>query len=302
MERLRKPKWLTSRKVGEKNAVMIAKLLRQYNLYTVCEEAKCPNRGECFSRGTATFMILGERCTRNCTFCAVDKTAKLLPPDEKAPQKIAELSKKLNLKHVVVTTVTRDDLPDGGASQFVAVINEIKKTCGNNTSVEVLTSDLKGNKNAIKSIVDAKPDVYNHNIETTPRLYPKVRPMAIYKRSLDVLQYVKTVAPDMLTKSGFMVGLGETETEVYKMLNDLMEIKVDIVTIGQYMQPSSKHYPVYEYVHPDIFEKYKSYAEKVGFKIVESAPLVRSSYQAEKARNLLKKGVYYANHNNSTSF
>jgi len=290
MERLiKKPKWLKSQKLGAKRAVEVEKLLKKYQLYTVCEEAKCPNRGECFNRGTATFMILGERCTRNCTFCAVDKTSKLLPPDPEEPERLAELSKKLNLKHVVVTTVTRDDLEDGGAFQFVKVIEKIREKCNDDVTLEVLTSDLKGDKEAVKKIVDAKPDVYNHNIETCKRLYPKVRPMAKYERSLELLRFVKQIDNEMLTKSGFMVGLGETEEEVYQMLDDLRKNNVDIVTIGQYMQPSIKHYPVHEYVHPKVFEKYKEYAINVGFKIVESAPLVRSSYQAEKARELLKK-------------
>ncbi len=286
---IRKPKWLKSKKLGSKRAVEIEKLLKKYALYTVCEEAKCPNRGECFNRGTATFMILGERCTRNCTFCAVDKTSKLLPPDPDEPNRIAKLANELKLKHIVVTTVTRDDLPDGGAFQFVNVINQIRKQCDSDVTIEVLTSDLKGDKDAIKSIVDAKPDVFNHNVETCRRLYPKVRPMADYNRSLELLKYVKDLNSDMLTKSGFMVGLGESEKEVFEILDDLRENDVDIVTIGQYMQPTYDHYPVYEYVKPEQFDKYREYAIDAGFKIVESAPLVRSSYQAERARKLLKK-------------
>lgn len=287
---LRKPKWLTSSKVGSKRACQVTKYLREYNLNTVCEDAKCPNRGECFDNGTATFMILGETCTRNCTFCAVDKTRKnLLPADLKEPQAIAELSAKLGLKHLVVTTVTRDDLPDGGASQFVKVIHEVRKQCAKDVSIEVLISDLEGNLDALKTIVEAGPDVLNHNVETIARLYDTVRPMANYQQSLNVLKQAKKIDPEILTKSGFMVGLGESQDEVLELMRDLRQADVNIITIGQYLMPSRKHFQVVEYVHPDVFDFYRIEGERMGFDIVESSPLVRSSYHAEKARKLLRK-------------
>lgn len=286
---IRKPDWLKSNKLGAGKAAEIRKKLKKLGLHTVCDSARCPNRGECFERKTATFMILGETCTRNCTFCAVDKTKKLLPPDETEPQKIADLALELGLKHVVITTVTRDDLPDGGASHFVKVIKAIKATCGNNVTVEVLTSDLKGNKADIELIVNAKPDVFNHNIETIQKFYAKARAMADYKRSLDFLAYVKQLDENMLTKSGFMVGLGETIDEVKQLLQDLKKANVDIVTIGQYMAPTGKHLELKEYIKPEVFKLYEDYAYEIGFALVESGPLVRSSYKAEKARDLIKK-------------
>ncbi|MFO7895557.1 MAG: lipoyl synthase [Candidatus Cloacimonadales bacterium] len=290
MKRLRKPEWLKSNKVGSKAASELTKSLRKYHLTTVCEDAKCPNRGECFERGTATFMILGETCTRNCRFCAVDKSKKnLLAPDPQEPLNIARLAQELNLQHIVVTTVTRDDLPDGGAEQFVQVVKEIRKNCNPEVSIELLISDLNGDFEPLKKIVQSAPDVLNHNVETVERLYAAVRPMADLEQSLQVLRRAKEIDPEIITKSGFMVGLGEKQSEVISLLKKLRAAKVDIVTIGQYMQPSAEHYPVAEYVHPDIFAAYKSAALEMGFALVESAPLVRSSYQAEKARNILKK-------------
>jgi len=288
MEVLRKPKWLSSKKLGARNAVEIKRILRKYNLHTVCENAKCPNQGECFENGTATFMILGETCTRNCTFCAVDKTSSnLTAVDSNEPKAIAELSKELGLKHVVVTTVTRDDLPDGGASQFIEVIHKIRKICDPEVSIELLISDLNGDMNQVQKIAIASPDVLNHNIETLPRLYPQVRPMADFQRSLNVLRTAKSSNISIFTKSGFMVGLGEQQDEVLDLLRELRKAEVDIITIGQYIAPSKKHYPVVEYVHPDIFSFYKEQAEKMGFKLVESAPLVRSSYHAERAKDII---------------
>ncbi|OPX29575.1 MAG: lipoyl synthase [Candidatus Cloacimonas sp. 4484_143] len=287
---LRKPEWLKSQKLGARKAREIIKNLRVYNLHTVCENAKCPNQGECFERGTATFMILGETCTRNCNFCAVDKTeGKLVQPDKTEPARIAELAKELKLNHVVITTVTRDDLPDGGASQFIEVINQIKKICGKDVSVEILTSDFNGDLEQVDNVLSAAPDVFNHNIETIPRLYPEVRRMADFQRSLNVLDRANKSSVPVLTKSGFMVGLGESKEEVLSLMQKLREVEVDIVTIGQYMQPSKEHYPVKEYVHPDVFKYYQEEGEKMGFQIVESAPLVRSSYHAEKARKLITK-------------
>lgn len=290
MELLRKPKWLSSKKLGAKNTVEIKRTLRKYKLHTVCENAKCPNQGECFENGTSTFMILGETCTRNCTFCAVDKTKTNLGDiDVNEPKAIAELSKELDLKHVVVTTVTRDDLADGGASQFIEVINQIRGICDPNVTIELLISDLNGNMDLVKQIVKARPDVLNHNVETIPRLYPEVRPMADFERSLEVLRTAKKTDQSVITKSGFMVGLGEEIEEILEILTKLRDAKVDIITIGQYMAPSKDHYPVFEYVHPNTFSYYKKVAKKMGFKLVESAPLVRSSYHAEKVQKIIKK-------------
>ncbi|NQV19665.1 MAG: lipoyl synthase [Armatimonadetes bacterium] len=289
MTYLRKPKWLTSKKIGASKAQEIKRLLREYNLHTVCESARCPNLGECFENGTATFMILGNICTRNCTFCAVEKSSEnLLPPDSEEPCSIAELSKKLGLKHVVITTVTRDDLPDGGASQFIKVIKIIKEICEKNISIEVLISDFNGDLKQVIKVVDAAPDILNHNVETIPRLYPIVRPKANFVRSISVLQTASKSNRNILTKSGFMIGLGETEQEVLTLLEELRKADVDIVTIGQYMQPSKDHYPVKEFIHPEVFDFYKDEGEKMGFKIVESAPLVRSSYHAERARKIMR--------------
>jgi lipoic acid synthetase len=290
MEYTRKPDWLKSNKLGAKTAQSIAKSLREFKLQTVCEHAKCPNQGECFERGTATFMILGNICTRNCAFCAVNKDVEnLQAPDKNEPLSIALFSKQMNLKHIVITTVTRDDLSDGGAGQFIETIRQIRKNCDKDVTIEVLISDLQGNWEQLQAIVEEKPDVLNHNIETIERLYPKVRPLADYERSLQLLKKVKTIDAKMLTKSGFMVGLGETKQEVLALMDDLRAVDVDVLTIGQYMQPSKKHLPVVTYEHPETFSYYKEEAIKKGFQLVESNPLVRSSYRAEKARNILKK-------------
>lgn len=289
MNKLRKPEWLKANRIGSEQANIIRQYLTKFDLYTVCNAARCPNQGECFERGTATFMILGEVCTRNCKFCAIDKKRSLLAPDPLEPSHIAELSKELKLKHVVITTVTRDDLPDGGASHFVKVIEEIRQQCPNNVTTETLISDLEGNWEALSEIIKAKPTVLNHNVETIARLYPEVRPMADYHRSLSLLKRVKELDSTVITKSGFMVGLGETEAEVKKLLDDLYANQVQIVTIGQYLQPSREHLPVKEYVHPDIFNKYRKYGEELGFMFVESGPLVRSSYHAEKVQQYITK-------------
>jgi lipoic acid synthetase len=283
----RKPSWLKSKKLGTKKTREITRLLRKYNLHTVCESAKCPNRGECFDRGTATFMILGNVCTRNCTFCAVGKKQQLLPPDPQEPENIAMLSKELNLQHVVLTTVTRDDIADGGAAHFVKTVNKIREYCGSQLSIEVLISDLQGNWNDLVTILDSNPDILNHNVETIARLYQEVRPMAKYQRSLELLKRAKELSTGILTKSGFMVGLGKTDKEVMALLQDLREADVDIVTIGQYMQPSPQHFEVQRYVEPKTFMKYRKEGLAMGFKLVESAPLVRSSYKAEKAREYI---------------
>ncbi len=289
MNKLRKPEWLKANRLGNEQANVIRQYLSKFNLHTVCNSARCPNQGECFNRGTATFMILGEVCTRNCRFCAVDKNNPLLPPDPLEPIHIAELSKELKLKHIVITTVTRDDLPDGGASQFVKVLEEIRRNCPESVTTETLISDLEGNWDALQTIIKARPTVLNHNVETIERLYPEVRPMANYYRSLDLLKKVKEINPDIITKSGLMVGLGESVQEVKELLNDLYKHQVQVVTIGQYLQPSREHIPVKEYIHPDIFEEYRRYGEELGFIFVESGPLVRSSYHAERIQQYITK-------------
>ncbi len=281
MERLRKPEWLKADSLGSRKTREITRLLRRLNLNTVCESAKCPNRGECFERGTATLMILGDHCTRNCTFCAVEKATSNLPaPDPMEPERVAETARTLKLRHVVLTMVTRDDLDDGGAEHIAKVIRALRDNKG--MTIEMLVSDLQGNADALRTVVDSNPDILNHNVETIERLYPKVRPMADFYRSLNLLKRVKEISPDMLTKSGFMVGLGETREEVIGLLRTLREHDVDIVTIGQYMMPSPRHYQVREYVSPEVFEHYRTEGEKMGFLMVFSAPLVRSSYMAEK--------------------
>ncbi|MBT3169146.1 MAG: lipoyl synthase [Candidatus Cloacimonetes bacterium] len=286
----RKPKWLISQKLGSAKAREVAKYLRDYNLNTVCDGAKCPNKGECYDRGTATFMILGNSCTRNCTFCAVDKNLKNLEiPNVDEPTAIAEICKILKLKYIVVTTVTRDDLNDGGASQFISVIDKVREICGKEVSVEVLISDFNGDLRQVEKVVKAAPNVLNHNVETIPNLYAEVRPMADFEQSIRILKKARETDSNIVTKSGFMVGLGETKTEVLSLMQRLRETDVDILTIGQYLQPSQKHYPVREYVHPNLFAFYKTEGEKMGFKIVESAPLVRSSYHAERAEKLIVK-------------
>jgi lipoic acid synthetase len=238
---------------------------------------------ECFQRKTATFMILGTVCTRNCTFCNVTKgVTELVDPRE--PKNVAEAVFELKLRHVVVTSVTRDDLPDGGAQHFAEVINEIRKQ-NPNVTIEVLIPDFKGDITALLKVISAKPHVINHNVETVPSLYNKVRPMAFYKRSLDLLKQVHKLDNTIVTKSGIMVGLGETEEEVFEVLEDLRSIDCNLLTIGQYLAPSDKHTPVIEYVHPDVFKKYELKAIELGFDHVASSPLVRSSYHADEAIN-----------------
>lgn len=277
----RKPEWLKI-KLGNAGQVnQMSEMLRRLNLHTVCEEANCPNAMECFGQRTATFMILGRECTRNCTFCNVTKGIPQ-PVDPLEPEHVAQAVKELNLKHVVITSVTRDDLNDGGASHFAAVIEAIRDAVTGIT-VEVLIPDFQGDITALSKVVRAKPDIINHNVETVCRLYSSVRPMADYQRSLTLLKRVKELDPQILSKSGFMLGLGEMEEEVIQLLQDLRGFGCDLVTIGQYLAPSAKHHPVIEYVHPDMFEKYKVLAQEMGFKYVSSSPLVRSSYHAGEA-------------------
>ncbi|MDF2524326.1 MAG: lipoic acid synthetase [Clostridiales bacterium] len=277
----KKPDWLKIKITSNSDMHNVANMLKKLNLHTVCQEANCPNLMECFSKKTATFMILGRECTRNCTFCTVSKNA-TTAVDSQEPFHVAEAVKQLGLEYVVITSVTRDDLPDGGAGHFAKVIEAVKGA-SINTAIEVLIPDFQGNRDALLEVVKAKPKVINHNIETIRRLYPEVRPMANYDRTLKLLKRVKELDSDIYSKSGFMVGLGETQEEVINLLSDLREFDCDIVTIGQYLAPSKKHHPVIEYVTPDTFEIYKKKAEGMGFKFVASSPLVRSSYHAGEA-------------------
>lgn len=272
------PQWLRQ-KISCQETILMQKFLEKENINTVCESALCPNRGECYKRGTATFLILGKNCTRNCSFCAINK-AKPEPIDFSEPQRIAKITKAMNLKHVVITSVTRDDLEDGGALHFANVIKEIKKISPE-IIIEVLVPDFKGKFESIKKVIDAKSDIFNHNLETVPCLYSKVRKGADYKRSLLVLKTAKKINPQIVTKSGLMVGLGETQKQVLKTMDNLRQVGCDFLTIGQYLAPTKKHFPVKEFVKPEIFEKYRKAGLKIGFINVFSGPFVRSSYLAD---------------------
>ena len=274
-----KPPWLRKRFVFNASAKEVTKLLQGLTLHTVCQEAHCPNQLECFGNHTATFMILGDHCTRNCTFCAVAYGSQE-PPDPDEPQRVAEAVSHLGLKYVVLTSVTRDDLPDGGAAQFASTIKSIQEI-GNEITVEVLVPDFQGSARALATVVTAEPAVLNHNVETVPRLYPAVRPQADYERSLQLLAEVKRLNPGTVSKSGFMVGLGEKREEVGNLMRDLRKVGCDLLTIGQYLRPSKDHHPVMEYIPPDIFQIYEVEARSLGFLGVASGPYVRSSYQAE---------------------
>ena len=278
-----KPEWLKVRFPAGERYSEIKGLLRQHQLHSVCEEAHCPNIGECFNGGTATFMILGDTCTRSCGFCAVT-SGRPAAPDLLEPLRVASAVETLGLDYAVITSVNRDDLPDGGASVFAACIRAVRHrspTC----QVEVLIPDFEGNREALAVVVEAKPAVLNHNMETVPRLYPRVRPKARYQRSLDLIRRVKEIDPAMTTKSGLMVGLGETLAELTATLADLRESGCDLVTIGQYLRPDAKHLPVARYYHPDEFAGLREVGQRLGFRHVEAGPLVRSSYHAgEQAR------------------
>jgi len=279
-EQKRKPDWLKVSIRSGQGSGQVKEILERLSLNTVCKEANCPNLMECFCRKTATFMILGRVCTRNCTFCNVIKgNTEKVDPDE--PLHVAEAVRELELNHVVITSVTRDDLPDGGAGHFVKVIEEIKKF-DSRVTIEVLIPDFNGDPSALRKIVEAEPQIINHNVETVERLYPEVRPMASYSRSLELLSRVKQMNGSILTKSGIMVGLGEKKEEVIKVFEDLRSSGCNILTVGQYLAPSEKHHPVVEYIHPDLFEEYKRIGLEMGFRFVASAPLVRSSYHADK--------------------
>ncbi len=284
-QRQRLPEWLKMPLAASASGHTTATALKDRALHTICEEARCPNRNHCWSRGTATFLVLGDRCTRSCPFCSV-RGGPVGPPDEDEPLKVAEAALELGLQHVVVTSVNRDDLPDQGSGHFVRCIEEIRRLIPG-VKVEVLTPDFRGREVDIDRVIEARPDVFNHNIETVPSLYIKTRPGARYQRSLDLLARVAAAAEAtpgrhrMWVKSGLMLGLGEQQDEVRSLLEDLHRSGVRIVTIGQYLQPDPTSLPVEEYVHPEIFEMWRRVGESIGFSMVFSAPFVRSSYMAD---------------------
>lgn len=278
LHQARKPDWIKVRLPSNPVFFSTKALISDLRLHTVCEEAQCPNRWECWSQGTATFMIAGDRCTRACGFCAVD-TAKPLALEADEPQRVAEAVTRMKLKHVVVTAVARDDMKDGGSEHFARTIRAIR-AADPEIVIEVLTPDFNGRDESIRAVVEAAPHVFNHNLETVERLSPLVRSRAKYQLSLRVLQRVKELAPNLVTKSGIMLGLGETEPEIFQSMDDLRDHGVQVLTMGQYLRPSPKHLPVVDYIHPDLFEQYGEIARGKGFEHVSSGPLVRSSYHA----------------------
>ena len=283
----KKPNWIRTKIIDSQNYFQTKLILQKKKLHTVCQEASCPNVSECWSKKHATFLIMGDVCTRACAFCDV-KTGKPNFLDPLEPSKIAKATKELNLKHVVITSVDRDDLNDGGANHFYKVIKETRKL-NKNTTIEVLTPDFLRKGDSYKKVVFANPDVFNHNIETVPSLYRAVRPGSRYFASVNLLKSVKEINKTIFTKSGIMLGLGETKDEVLQVMDDLLTAKVDFLTIGQYLQPSVKHYPLDRYVHPDEFSEFKKIALSKGFLIVSSSPLTRSSYHADEDFSIMKK-------------
>ena len=277
---LRIPPWLRIKLPKSENFSCTSGLIKDLNLNTVCQSAKCPNKWECFSKNVATFLIMGRICTRNCAFCNITP-GDMSPLDTEEPIRVAEAARRLELKHVVITSVTRDDIPDGGSAHFAATINAVREVMPDCT-IEVLIPDFQGDDEALQRVLDARPDVLNHNLETVPHLYDEIRPQADYQQSLYLLANAKRLAPDIPTKSGIMVGLGETDGQIMKVLDDFAAIKCDIVTIGQYMQPSRQHPMVKRYVEPEVFEQYAEEGRKRGITHMFSAPLVRSSYNAEQ--------------------
>jgi lipoyl synthase len=276
----RLPEWLRKHRTNFEAVHDLKAELRRLNLHTVCESARCPNMHECFGRGSATFMILGNLCTRGCGFCSVPKSAhpRVLDPEE--PANVARMAAAMRLRYVVITSVNRDDLEDGGSHHFAASVSQVRSALPE-ARVEVLTPDFCGDLAAVARVLDAGPHVFNHNTETVPRLYKRVRPQADYRQSLDVLRFAKQYRPESLTKSGLMVGLGETTDEVQAVLRDLREAGVDVATLGQYLQPRRRNLRVEEYVTPEQFDRYRDYGLAIGFKMVFSGPLVRSSYMAD---------------------
>lgn len=277
---MKKPPWLKKRIPSVQEISKVKSILEGTALHTVCEEARCPNLGECFSQGTATILILGRICTRDCGFCAVEHG---IPsrPDPEEPGKVAEAVKEMGLRYVVITSVTRDDLPDGGASHYAQMIRAIR-ALDRTVKIEVLIPDLQGNEDALERILQEGPDVLNHNVETVPRLYPRVRAHANYERSLRLLRRSKDDSPHLLTKSGVMLGLGEDRGEVIEVMKDLREVRCDLLTMGQYLQPRSDRLPVVRYVTPEEFEELKRIGEEMGFQSVASGPFVRSSFHASE--------------------
>ena len=274
----RDPTWLRKKAPDPSVLLYIKSLLDELGLHSICESAECPNQGECFAEGTVTFLVLGNVCTRNCRFCAVTKGIPQAP-DEQEPKKIAEAVKRLGLTYVVITSVTRDDLPDNGANHFSKIVREVN-SASPLTIVELLISDLQGSTQAITDITNSLPQVINHNIETVPRLYPAVRPKAHYQRSLEVLHTIKSINSSIVTKSGLMLGMGEDRHELLQVLVDLRKVDCDLITLGQYFPPSKSHYPLSRFVTPGEFEEIKHIALDIGFRGVLSGPFVRSSYNA----------------------
>ncbi|MGR3276043.1 lipoyl synthase [Acaryochloris marina NIES-2412] len=283
-----KPNWLRVKAPQWERVGSVKDILRDLNLNTVCEEASCPNIGECFHHGTATFLIMGPACTRACPYCDIDFEKKPVALDPTEPQRLAEAVRRMDLNHVVITSVNRDDLPDGGASQFIRCIEQIR-VLSPQTTIEVLIPDLCGNWDALETILQAAPEVINHNTETIPRLYKRVRPQGEYQRTLELLMRSRQLAPWVYTKSGIMVGLGETDAEVQEVMADLRQVDCDILTIGQYLQPTAKHLGVQDFVHPDQFAKWQALGEEMGFLQIVSSPLTRSSYHAEQVQALMEK-------------
>jgi len=278
---VRAPDWIREKRLRLSDLHPVKNLMRSQSLSTVCEEARCPNRGECFARGTATFLLLGDVCTRACGFCDI-RTGRPRPVDAGEPERVARASARMGLSYVVLTSVDRDDLPDGGADHFVATIASLRRL-DPAPGVEVLTPDFRGRFDSLRIVVDARPDVFNHNVETVPRLYATVRRGAILARSLGLLSAAKILDPGLTTKSGLMLGLGERSDEVRDLLAMLRDAGVDIVTIGQYLRPSRENLPVVEYVRPERFEEWRLAGERLGFRHVFAGPFVRSSYRAEEA-------------------
>lgn len=289
----RKPAWIRVKAPVSKEYQETASLMRTHKLNTVCEEAACPNIGECWAKKHATIMILGDVCTRACTFCNI-KTGRPDQLDPHEPERVGEAVGKMGLSHIVITSVDRDDLDDGGANHFAQTIQAIRAAAPN-TTIEILTPDFLRKEGAIEIVVAAKPDVYNHNLETVPRLYSEVRPGARYFHSLRLLDQVKKIDPTLFTKSGIMVGLGETKNEVYQVMDDLRAAHVDFITIGQYLQPTPKHHPLVNFISPEEFEEYASMARGKGFLMVAASPLTRSSYHAGDDFVKLKEARLKAN-------
>jgi lipoic acid synthetase len=276
----RLPEWIREKRLNLQQLHEVKSLLREKSLHSVCESLACPNRTECFARGTATFMILGDVCTRSCGFCNVTTGRPYAPPSPDEPRAVADTAKRMGLRHIVVTSVTRDDLEDGGAEHFAETIRELRNALPH-AAVEVLTPDFRGNLSAVETVVNAKPDYFNHNVETVPRLYDFVRPGSRFERSLAVLAHAKRLDPHTTTKSGLMLGLGERRDEVLDVMKHLLASGVEILTIGQYLQPKREKLDVVEYVHPAVFEEYRLRGEELGFRAVFSGPFVRSSYMAD---------------------